>query len=210
MKPLRTPMGMIFHALSLILMAFSGGLLLCYWLWKYHRTLQRENMCLEQDVLLVLGKKCTTSTPHEHLTNRLQLAQTLEQKHTWRMIVLSGGGKGETSEAEIMNRHFSSKTPVVLEDQSQDTIENFLFSRDFVQDRHVTILSSDYHARRILVLAPCFFRRYAVVSSQTPSVKWYTHFCEGVYAGWLELALFLTPKKHHSYLLGTQQPQDRS
>ncbi len=92
------------------------------------------------DAVIVLGAGLRGERPSLILTRRMDVAISYLQTHPGCMAILSGGkGSDEhISEAEAMSRYFLvhgiPQNRFILEDQSTNTRENFVFSKGIIDD----------------------------------------------------------------------------
>lgn len=115
--------------------------------------------------LLVLGAGVPLGVPSPILAQRLDQALLLAQRYPQARLVLSGGyGLGpHPSEARVMANYLLARglpaQRMLLEDQSQSTHQNLVFSNRLMQslgwqaDTPVCIVTSDFHTLRALKIA---------------------------------------------------------
>lgn len=182
---LKTKRDIASHVATLGLVTLSAGALLPYWLFKYNKSYKKPNTKSPKGALLVLGHRSDPANPSPCMISRTATARALMDRHSFDKIVLTGGGPTR-SEASLMESLLGEGN-FLLEEKSNTTYENFLFSKDLVKDcDHVVIVSSAYHARRIEVLAPQFFQSFEVVKAPSPNRGFFCHSSEALWSGWLE------------------------
>lgn len=111
------------------------------------------------DYAVILGAGLIGDQVSGRLQVRLDTAIALLEDTDIPIIVSGGQGPDEDiSEAEAMKRYLQDKgiseERVILEDQSTSTQENILFSNQLMseKDKHVVIITSDYHMYRSKML----------------------------------------------------------
>ena len=115
------------------------------------------------DAILLLGYALDgQDRPTQELCLRVQAAARAYAQGLAKVIVASGGAAPghAVSEATVMARLLEEAgvpgEAVVLEDQSQDTMENMRFSSKKLggaKGRRVLVVTSDYHLRRAVMTA---------------------------------------------------------
>lgn len=117
------------------------------------------------DFIIILGARLYGSSPAPLLTYRLDAALEYHQKFPDTKIIVSGGqGSGEDiSEAMAMKKylinHGVDESIIIEEDQSTNTNENILFSKQLIEtisdkkDYHVLIITNGFHCYRSMLLA---------------------------------------------------------
>lgn len=111
------------------------------------------------------GSLCTSAK------KRCELAIEEYNKHHFETLVISGGAvKNQYKEAIEMKNYILDRCPlpIICESNSQNTWENFTFSKEIIQDHDVLILTSSCHARRACAIARNFFKDY--------SAAWYPEY----------------------------------
>ena len=113
--------------------------------------------------------------PSRMLRQRIEAATEYLEKNPDSKAVLSGGqGPDEKiSEAECMRRELVRRgiaaDRLYLEDRSTSTEENVAFSAKIIEqnglNRHVTVVTSDFHCRRGMLLC----QRAGLTASSTPA-----------------------------------------
>ena len=131
----------------------------------------------EPQVMLILGCRVMPGgEPSILLQDRLDTALSYLDDHPEMTVVVSGGqGSNEpTSEAACMadylEEHGADADQIYLEDQSGNTMENFLFSKQLLEEQGidvgeegVLIVSNGFHLTRSRMLAERF--GYGAVST---------------------------------------------
>jgi uncharacterized SAM-binding protein YcdF (DUF218 family) len=152
------------HSLGITALAvlLSGGLLYLACLarvcWVAMRSGQDPG---HGEQLLVFGKKLADGAPDEDYRRRLQHAHALAQRHPQRPLILLGGGPAGATEAEaglhvLHELGLPPEVPVLLEDQSLDTLQNLRNARDMLAEHppgRLLLLSNRYHLARCHSLA---------------------------------------------------------
>lgn len=123
---------------------------------------EADNSDLPVDAVIVLGAGVNGETPSAALQSRIDAAAAYLQKHPGVPAVLSGGqGPGERiTEAEAMRRCLEGRVdnPLLLEDRSTSTAENFRFSKALLEERgldtgSVAVVTNDFHCFRSHMIA---------------------------------------------------------
>lgn len=127
------------------------------------------------ETVLVLGCSVKGERPSRMLRQRIEAATEYLEKNPDSKAVLSGGqGPDEKiSEAECMRRELVRRgiaaDRLYLEDRSTSTEENVAFSAKIIEqnglNRHVTVVTSDFHCRRGMLLC----QRAGLTASSTPA-----------------------------------------
>ncbi len=110
--------------------------------------------------ILVPGMKLNNDQITDDFLLRLKRAEILfnDDKHTQKLIILGGVTDNNTmSEAEVgasyLYKQAINKKAVVLEDLSQNTLENLRNARTIIAQSPALIISNRYHLYRIHCLA---------------------------------------------------------
>lgn len=149
-------------ALSALLL--SGGLLYGAYAWQVWRTARRAPAQPTQSgALLVFGKRSLDGRPDSDLEQRLQRTLHLLQSPAAPPAVFllggrTGGGQSEAAAmlAALRARGLNPEIEPILEDQSQDTLQNLRHARALLQERahrHALLVSNRYHLARCSLLA---------------------------------------------------------
>ncbi len=158
----------------LIWLFLSAGFLLAGWLFRIRFAclaffLGVEGMILKgsltmpaetQDYVIVLGAHVRASGPSRALALRLDRAYEYALEHPDTTFIVSGGqGSNEPcTESSAMKKYLVEKgvdeKRILEEDQSTNTRENLIFSREMIPpDVSVGIISNGFHICRALHLA---------------------------------------------------------
>lgn len=130
-----------------------AGIPLLFFCWM-HASLMRAK---DADALIVLGYRCDGDRIHPLLRERLDTVLDLWRKHQYQYIIVSGGAVTSTrTEADIMKeylvRHRVKESCILVENQSQNTVDNFTYCQR-IMDRHglrtCSIVSNSFHIRRM-------------------------------------------------------------
>ena len=127
------------------------------------------HMTGQPDLMLVFGCQVRKDGPSILLRDRLDTALDYLEDHP-DMPVLVTGGKGNNehvSEAQAMEdylvEHGIDESRITMEDQSFNTRENLLFSREILEEQgknpgelHILAVSNGFHLARIEMLAHRF------------------------------------------------------
>ena len=130
----------------------------------------------ERTVMVVFGCQVKPDGPSILLRDRLDTALAYWEKHPDIQIVVSGG-KGDDehmSEAQAMRdylvEHGIDESRITMEDQSRNTRQNLVFSKEVLQQQgknpgelHILAVSNGFHLARIEMLAHRF--GYGTVST---------------------------------------------
>ena len=111
--------------------------------------------------MIVLGAQVRGKTPSYNLARRLDAAYEYLKKNPETIVILSGGqGEGEEiSEAEAMAIYLEekgiSRQQMILEDQSRNTHENIMFSREKMENEQaeVIVVTNNFHVFRGVKIA---------------------------------------------------------
>ncbi len=152
----------VLHALLVtgVVTVASGGLVYLAWLWQSVRVASRAGTTAGGAVL-VFGKHCIDGRPDAEFRARLQRAHALANTGQASRVLLLGGG-GDPTEAAVAARELRAlgwpeQVPLLLEDQSRDTLENLRHAHALmgVGDGPALLLSNRYHLARCALLADC-------------------------------------------------------
>ena len=125
---------------------------------------EADNSAIPVDAVIVLGAGVNGETPSAALQSRINAAAAYLDKHPDAPVVLSGGqGPGERiTEAEAMRRALEGRVenPLLLEDRSTSTAENFQFSKALLEEAGldaetatVAVVTNDFHCFRAHMIA---------------------------------------------------------
>ena len=161
------------HALAVALLALvlSGGLAYLAYLWHAWRT-GRGAGTWARGTLLVFGKHCTPAGPDADFRARLRRVHALAASGQAGRVLLLGGGD-QPSEAAVAARELQAlgwpdAVPLVLEDQSRDTLENLRHAHALRGDADgpAWLLSNRYHLARCALLAECVGLEHALCAAE--------------------------------------------
>lgn len=122
----------------------------------------------QSDYMIILGAAVKHNTPSLTLRGRLDTAiEYINRTNDDLYIVVSGGkGSGENiSEALAMKTYLIenrvSEDKIIMEDKSTNTYENFMYSREKIEDHsgksikdlNIKVVTTDFHAYRSSILA---------------------------------------------------------
>jgi uncharacterized SAM-binding protein YcdF (DUF218 family) len=145
-----------------------------------------KNSLQKTDYILVLGAGLSNGkTPSLILQGRLDAAIKCFQQNDSAYIVLSGG-KGndeDLPESHAMSIYLQdkgiNKNKIIIEDKSQNTNENFKFSKKRIEEfskkslkeSSVKIITTDFHALRSSILAKR--NGYVKIDNYSSTTVWY-------------------------------------
>lgn len=123
----------------------------------------------EPDQMIIFGCQVRKDGPSILLRDRLDTALAYLEDHPDLPVVVAGG-KGDNehqSEAQAMRDYLTAhgigEERITMEDQSYNTRENLLFSREILRgqgkepgDLHILVVSNGFHLARIEMLAKRF------------------------------------------------------
>jgi uncharacterized SAM-binding protein YcdF (DUF218 family) len=145
----------------------------------------------ETDTVIVLGCQVSGENPSLMLQERLEAAKKYLLGNPESVAVLSGGkGPGEDiSEAECMRRFLTangiSEDRLYLEDQSTSTRENMQFSKDIIEEQHlstnVAIVTNEFHEYRASKIAKKAELNPSAISAKTHASLFFTFYVRELY-----------------------------
>lgn len=193
----------IAHSLGVAALAcaVTGGLLylgyLAHTVWIAARSPHAPESA---ERVLVFGKRLARGEPDADYRLRLRRAHALIREDSSRVLVLLGGATGaERSEAEaglalLRDWGLPGTTRVLLEDASQDTLQNLRHARSLLgheAGHPVLLISSRYHLARCARLAAQLgfdFRLCAAEARLAPGPRVLLRLAtEAAYLCWLDL-----------------------
>ena len=149
----------------------------------------------QPDYLLILGCRLEGENPGTCLTERIAVAAEYLKEHPQCIAVASGGqGADEViSEAEAISRalqkHGIVKERVLKEEQSTSTYENFLFSKQLLDDYEkekpydIAFVTNNFHVYRARKLATkAGFENPIAVSASSSVFTFYPYFLREIVA----------------------------
>lgn len=131
------------------------------------------------EYLIVLGAKVDGTEMSLSLYNRAEAAlRYLEENPDTKVVVTGGQGPGEDiTEAEALETYFLeaniSPNRILKEDQSTSTFENFLFTKELIDDldANIVIVSNDFHLFRAHMIAKRLgYENIHALAAPTPKV----------------------------------------
>lgn len=130
------------------------------------------NGSLKGDYIMVLGAGLNGKKISTTLRYRLDQAILVYQKHPVPIIVTGGkGAHEEISEAQAMRdyliKHNIEKDMIIIENQSTDTNENFVFTKKILNQKHphVILITNRFHMLRAEYLA----KKHAFICERFPA-----------------------------------------
>lgn len=151
-------------------------------LWMLTGKWIKDGMRIEADgtneYAIILGAKVNGDTPSLSLRYRLDAALDYGNKYNHVKFILSGGqGPDENStEAEAMRRFLVAngidEERLILETKSTSTYENIAFSKELLPEKvtSVTVITSDYHIARTMLIARKLGLESDSVAGKTPGI----------------------------------------
>ncbi|CAD0218707.1 YdcF family protein [Chryseobacterium sp. D764] len=150
---------------------FLGKLTSEYLQKSYIHTSAIKNTASQNPVIVVLGggvvdidntEKLHTMS-YSRIVTAYQLYQEFKKKNIPCKIVISGKGRGHTSEAELFSENFKkmgvSDSDIIKEDKSMNTYQNAKFSSPIVKKMapgSVYLVTSGFHIKRSVALFQIF------------------------------------------------------
>ena len=147
------------------------------------------------DYLLILGCRLEGEEPGSCLTERIDAAVEYLEEHP-KCIALASGGQGADeviSEAEAISRALQkqgiAKKRILKEEHSTSTYENFLFSKQLLDDYekekpyYIAFVTNDFHVFRARKLAAkAGFETPVAVSASSSAFTFYPNFLREIVA----------------------------
>lgn len=164
---------------SLAALVFSGGLLYAVYAHRVWRTARQAPAHADPtDAVLVFGKRMPDGRPDRDLEHRLSRTMQLLARsdvNTPALYLLGGRTGGPESEAAQMlavlkARGLALTDEPILEDQSQDTLQNLRHARELLRanaHKHVLLVSNRYHLARVSLLARNLGLHHQVIAAET-------------------------------------------
>lgn len=128
--------------------------------------------------IIVLGAKVhPDGSMSKSLQHRCEAAMAAWEKGAAPKLILCGGRVGEApcSEASVMAELLTKKgmpaDALILEDQSQNTVENLKFAKEIMAANgfsDAAIVTSDYHVQRAIWIARKFSIRACGIAAKSP------------------------------------------
>jgi len=151
--------------LSIVVVLITSGLsLLLSWAYVIQVARRNQTKVLDDNSILVHGKCLINEQPDHDYRIRLQRAITIVKSNNPKSIYILGGKTDGTdiSEAQagknyLIDAGIDSKL-IVLEEQSQNTLENLKRFRDIIKTdpQQVLLITNRYHLARCLMMAKGF------------------------------------------------------
>ena len=148
-------------------------------IWSSHT---QDDSAQAVDYVIILGAKLDGQRPMLALQYRLETALAYLERHPSAKAICSGGqGRDEViSEAAVMGQWLENqginKDRILLEDQSHNTFENFLYSARLIErdggSPKVAIATSGYHLYRARLLARRHGLEPILLAAKTPRIIW--------------------------------------
>ena len=163
----------VLHALGVAVVALvaSCGVAYLAYLWRAVRVASRAGTTA-RGAVLVFGKHCVDGRPDADFRARLRRVHALAASGQAGRVLLLGGGD-EPSEAAVAARELQAlgwpdAVPLVLEDQSRDTLENLRHAHALRGDADgpAWLLSNRYHLARCALLAECVGLEHALCAAE--------------------------------------------
>lgn len=126
---------------------------------------------------IVLGAKAEASGPSAFLAARLDLAIRLWEEKKVERIVVSGDGRASSNNEPLVMRRYLERrgvpSGVIVEDPGgYDTYDTCRRARDTYGLRRVTVLTQDYHVRRVIAICRWLGVDAVGVGDQTMRTRW--------------------------------------
>ncbi|MET3531820.1 YdcF family protein [Chryseobacterium flavum] len=171
-KNLRIGIGILAVLLSIFIgNGFLGKLTSAYLQKNYANTQVSKNMASQNPVIVVLGGGVTDidniEKPHilsySRMVTAYQLYYEYRKNNLPCKILISGKGRGQTSEAELFSDSFikmgASEADIIKEDKSMNTYENAKYSSQILKQiapSNVYLVTSGFHMKRAVSLFQTF------------------------------------------------------
>lgn len=161
-----------------LIFAVTAGLSIACYSYTYRAIeMEKSGDSLNTNVqtAIVLGAKIKEdASPAPALRARLDRVLTLyEEGHVQQIIVTGGQGHDEpTTESSAMQQylmmHGVDSEDILLESRSTSTYENLVNASYVTEERHVYIVSSDFHLKRARYLAEKVGFTPVMIAAPTP------------------------------------------
>ncbi|WP_426478692.1 YdcF family protein [Chryseobacterium sp. CBSDS_008] len=150
---------------------FLGKLTSGYLQKSYVHTTMNKNTASQNPVIVVLGGGVVDVDNVEklHTMSYSRLVTAYQLYHEYRKnnlpckIIISGKGRGHTSEAELFSENFKkmgvSDADIIKEDKSMNTYENAKYSSKIIKQMapsHIYLVTSGFHMKRSVSLFQTF------------------------------------------------------
>lgn len=179
-------------AVALAVLAATVGLAYLAYVWHAWRAARRAGTQAHGTVL-VFGKHCSGGVPDADFDARLQRVQALAERGVLTRVLLLGGGdhpgEAEVAARTLRARGWPAAVPLVLEDQSRDTLENLRHARRLLGDagEPVWLLSNRYHLARCALLADGVGLRHAPCAAEEHTRFRTVLLLEGALLMWIDI-----------------------
>ncbi|MBB6330342.1 uncharacterized SAM-binding protein YcdF (DUF218 family) [Chryseobacterium sediminis] len=150
---------------------FLGKLISGYLQNSYIKTSEINKTAAQKPVIVVLGggvvdisntEKLHTMS-YSRIVTAYQLYHEFQEKNIPCKIIISGKGRGHTSEAELFSENFKKMgvpdSDIIKEDKSMNTYQNAKFSSPIVKKMaptNVYLVTSGFHMKRSVALFQIF------------------------------------------------------
>lgn len=122
---------------------------------------QHKPTLASYDSIIVLGNSPNwNNKPNTFLKHRLDKAITLFKSNYSTKLILTGGAKGEMSEAQLMEDYCIQKgidkASIIKEEQAKSTIQNLIFTDVIIKELNLKkslVVTSRYHVKRTKKIA---------------------------------------------------------
>ena len=146
---------------------------------EIHPEILPDGLCDTDELcLVVLGFQLEPDgTMREELVERLNVALACAEKYPQALIACTGGGTAAENDsvteagkmAEYLMEQGVAPERIIVEDRSQTTAQNAVFTLEILRDKHpatrqLAIISSDYHIATGVLL----FSAQAILSAEDP------------------------------------------
>lgn len=136
---------------------------------------------IEEKTMIILGTDVKGDQPGSLLKPRLDTAIKYLQKSPNTKVIATGKGRGEYTEAEVMEKYLINNgidaERIYKEDKAQSTLENFIFSKEIIKKENlpekVLTVTNNYHQLRASIYAKDTGIKPDVLSAPT---TWYMIF----------------------------------
>lgn len=131
--------------------------------------------------MVILGTDTKGDQPGDLLKLRLDKAIEYLQDSPAMKVIVTGKGRGEYSEAEVMTKylvaHGIDSNRILQEDRAQSTLENFQFSKEIAKRENLPerflVITNNYHQFR----ASLYAKEYGIeTESLSAPTTWYMLF----------------------------------
>lgn len=114
-----------------------------------------------ESTMVVLGTDVDGEEPGDLLRLRLETAAAYLKEHPDMPVIVTGCGRGEHTEAEVMNRFLIAsgiaEERIYQEPKAQSTLENFTYSKEIIESnglpQDMLVVTNNYHQWRASLYA---------------------------------------------------------